>query len=621
MTVNLSTLVEESERMALRIEEYAIIGDCRSAALVGLDGSIDWLSWPRFDSSACFAALLGTPANGRWLLRPSGPVQHVSRRYRSGTLVLETEFQTATGVASVVDFMPPDQTAPCVVRIVMGRSGKVRFRTELIIRFDYGSSVPWVTRTDSGALDAVAGPERVVLRTPAPLHGEDDRTHGEITVSAGECVPFVLAYGQSFAAPPAPLDPFAALANTEKFWRDWIERSPEVGPWTEAVRRSLITLKGLTYAPTGGIVAAATTSLPEHLGGVRNWDYRFCWLRDATFTLLAFMNLGYYDEARAWRDWLMRAVAGSPRQIQIMYGVGGERLLPEWTVSWLRGYADSAPVRVGNEASKQLQIDVFGEVADAMFQALKAGLDPPRRAHAMRREFIEHLAGAWREPDEGIWEVRGGPQHFIHSKVMAWVAFDRAADDLESRIFGESGARWRAIADEIHAEVCERGFDRELGSFVQAYGSKSLDASLLLIPLVGFLPPDDPRVRGTVRAIERRLLIEGEFVLRYETEETADGLPPGEGAFLACSFWLVDNYVLQGRHAEARQLFERLLARCNDVGLLSEEIDAVTGRMLGNFPQAYSHVGLINSALNLARRVGPADERAQVHASSRVRTE
>ena len=599
--------------MTQRIEDYALIGDCKTAALVGIDGSIDWLSWPRFDSAACFAALLGTPENGRWLISPNSDTSEVSRRYRPGTLVLETEFRTQTGTAVVIDFMVSDDAAAHLVRIVMGRSGRVAFHTALLIRFGYGATIPWVTRPSEGVLDAIAGPDHLVLRTRAPVRGNDMRTVAEFSVAAGECVPFVLSYCPSSGPPPAAIDALEALARTESFWREWSGRCLEVGPWTDAVRRSLITLKALTYSPTGGIVAAATTSLPECLGGSRNWDYRYCWLRDATFTLLAFMNLGYIEEARAWRDWLMRAVAGSPRQVQIMYGVGGERLLPEWTVAWLRGYEGSAPVRVGNEASNQLQLDVFGEMADALFQALKCGLDVPERAYAIRREFFEHLVTAWREPDESIWEVRGGRRHFVHSKVMAWVAFDRATDS--ATYFGESGERYRQIANEIHAEVCERGFDSELGSFVQSYGSKMLDASLLLIPLVGFLAPSDPRVQGTLRAIEQRLLIAGEFVLRYETESGVDGLPAGEGAFVACSFWLVDNYILQGRHEEAKRLFERLLARRNDVGLLAEEVDMKTGRMLGNFPQAYSHVGLINTALNLARRVGPADERASPHST------
>src|ERR1700730_18311384 len=591
--------------MALRIEDYALIGDCKTAALVGRDGSIDWLCWSRFDSAACFAAPLGTAENGRWLIAPKHQWLDVHRRYRPGTLVLETEFQTATGSAAVIDFMPPADGAH-LVRIVVGRSGRVDFQTELVVGFTYGASVPWVDRLDDGSINAVAGPERLLLRTAIALYGEDLRSVGEFTVEAGQSVPFVLSYGASFENPPPTIDPLDALARTEAFWREWSDRCPDVGPWTDAVKRSLITLKALTYAPTGGIVAAATTSLPERLGGVRNWDYRYCWLRDGTFTLLAFMNLGYHEGARAWREeparWcegLIRAVAGSPSQVQIMFGVGGERWLPELTVPWLPGYENSAPVGIGNAASEHLQLDVFGEIADAMFQALKAGMAPLERGQAVRPVVLDYLATAWRQPDEGLWEVRGGRQHFVHSKVMAWVAFDRAANELESQAFHESGRRWREIADEIHAEVCERGFDRDLDSFVQAYGSKRLDASLLLLPIVGFLPPDDPQVRGTLRAIEERLLIDGEFVLRYESEHARDGLPPGEGAFLACSFWLVDNYVLQGRLMEARKLFARLLARCNDVGLLAEEFDPLSGRMLGNFPQAFSHVGLINCALNL----------------------
>jgi GH15 family glucan-1,4-alpha-glucosidase len=595
--------------MALRIEDYAIIGDCKSAALVGSDGSIDWLCWPRFDSAACFAALLGTPDNGRWLIAPTHAVLAVKRQYRAGTLVLETAFQTDTGSAVILDFMPPADGAD-LVRIVLGRSGRVDFRTEYVARFNYGATVPWVRSLYDGSISAVAGPERLVLRSQVPLHGEDLKSVGEFTVEDGQSVAFVLSYGPSFQGPPNGIDPFESLERTERFWREWSDRCPKVGPWTEAVKRSLITLKALTYAPTGGIVAAATTSLPEQLGGVRNWDYRYCWLRDATFTILALLKLGYHDEARAWQDWFIRAIAGSPHQVQIMYGVGGERWLPELTLPWLKGYADSSPVRIGNGASDQTQIDVFGEIADAMFQAYKAGMQPQERGRALRPLILEYLADVWRQPDEGIWEVRGGPQHFVHSKVMAWVAFDRAAHDIGVKAFQEPGQRWRDIADEIHAEVCERGFDRELNSFVQAYGSKRLDASLLLIPLVGFLPAADPRIRGTLRAVEEKLLRNDEFVLRYEPEDPSDGLPPGEGAFLACSFWLVDNYVLQGRTKDAQRLFERLLSRCNDVGLLAEEFDPVSGRMLGNFPQAYSHVGVINCALNLTHPASPVEERA-----------
>jgi GH15 family glucan-1,4-alpha-glucosidase len=596
--------------MAQLIEDYALIGDCKTAALVGRDGSVDWLCWPRFDSAACFAALLGTSENGRWLIAPERPVLHVTRRYRPGTLVLETEFQTETGSAVIVDFMPPADNAH-LVRIVSGRSGRVEFRTEFAVRFNYGAMVPWVSRLDDGTIDAIAGPERLVLRTPAALHGEDLKTVGVFMVEADQSIPFVLSYGTSFESPPLAIDPFNALDRTESYWRQWSDQCPDVGPWTEAVKRSLITLKALTYAPTGGIVAAATTSLPERLGGVRNWDYRYCWLRDATFTLLALMHLGYYGEARAWRDWLIRAVAGSPEQVQIVYGVGGERWLPEMIIPWLAGYENSAPVRIGNAAYQQVQIDVLGEVIDAMAQARKGGMDITERGRAIRPVVLEYLATAWREPDYGLWEVRGGTQHFVHSKVMAWVAFDRAANQFSGEGSSESAQRWRKVADEIHAEICERGFDRELNAFVQAYGSKRLDASLLLIPLVGFLPVTDPRVEGTLRAIEDTLLIDHEFVLRYETENPSDGLASGEGAFLACSFWLVDNYVLQGRYAQARRLFDRLLSRCNDVGLLAEEFDPLTGRMLGNFPQAYSHVGLINSALSLSRESGPAEERAE----------
>jgi GH15 family glucan-1,4-alpha-glucosidase len=595
--------------MTLRIEDYALIGDCHTAALVGRNGSIDWLCWPRFDSAACFSALLGQVDNGRWLIAPKDSPLGTRRGYRPGTLILETEFQTESGRAAIVDFMSPVDGAH-LIRIAKGLSGRVTLRTELVVRFNYGATVPWVNRLDDGSIDAIAGPERVVVRTPVALYGEDLRTVGEFIVEAGQSIPFVLSYGSSFQSPPPPLDCLDALARAETFWRQWSDRCPDVGPWTEAVKRSLITLKALTYAPTGGIVAAATTSLPERLGGVRNWDYRYCWLRDATFTLMALMELGYYEEARGWRDWLMRAVAGSPDQIQIMYGVGGERWLPEQIVEWLPGYEKSAPVRIGNDASRQLQLDVYGEVLDAMLQASKAGMVPSERGLALRSVVLDHLATACRQPDDGIWEVRGGRQHFVHSKVMAWVAFDRAAGDVEMRAANEREGRWREIANEIHAEICERGFDHDLDSFVQAYGSKRLDASLLLIPLVGFLPPEDPRVRGTLRAIEDRLLIDGEFVLRYETEDGGDGLPVGEGAFLACSFWLVQNYVLQGRNSEAGELFARLLARCNDVGLLAEELDPLNGRMLGNFPQAYSHVGLIHCALSLSRQRSPVEKRA-----------
>jgi GH15 family glucan-1,4-alpha-glucosidase len=596
--------------MGLKIEDYALIGDCKTAALVGRNGSIDWLCWPRFDSPACFAALLGTPDHGRWLIAPKDQSSRITRRYRPGTLVLETEFRTEAGSAVLIDFMRMENGAADLVRIVRGQSGRVAFHTKFVVRFNYGSAIPWVSGIDSDTTDAIAGPERVLLRTPIKLRHEDQKSVGEFTVESGQSVPFVLSHGSSFEDPPSAIDAYKALQHTEAFWRQWSDRCPDVGPWTEAVKRSLITLKALTYAPSGGIVAAITTSLPENLGGVRNWDYRYCWLRDATATLLALMHVGFYAEAQAWGDWLLRAVAGSPSQMQIMYGVGGERWLPEHTLSWLPGYENSAPVRIGNAAHQQLQLDVFGEIADAVFQAHKGGMEPPQYAQSILLAILEYLAAAWQQPDEGIWEVRGGRQHFVHSKVMAWVVFDRAAKQLEEQGFGEQARRWRSIAEEIHAEICERGFDRDLNSFVQAYGSKRLDASLLQLALVGFLPPTDPRIKGTLQAIEERLLSQREFVRRYERDNTSDGLPEGEGAFLACSFWLVDNYMLCGRHAEAHELFERLVSHCNDVGLLAEEFDPATGRMLGNFPQAYSHIGLINSALNLTRQTPPAEKRA-----------
>jgi GH15 family glucan-1,4-alpha-glucosidase len=594
-----------------RIEDYALIGDCETAALVSRNGSIDWLCFPRFDSGACFAALLGTAENGRWSIAPKDQSARITRRYRPDTLILETTFETAEGTATLIDFMPPRDGASDLVRLIVGEHGRVEFDTDLIVRFGYGRTVPWVTREEDGSISAVAGPDRLTLRTPVELEGADLRTGGSFSVLAGERIPFVLTYGPSNGPRPAHQDVEAVLADTETYWRDFADRCPAVGAWTSAVKRSLITLKALTFAPTGGIVAAATTSLPEQLGGTRNWDYRYCWLRDATMTLMGFMKLGYYEEAAAWRGWLLRAIAGAPDQVQIMYGVAGERQLLEWEVPWLRGYGDSRPVRIGNAAADQLQLDVYGEIADAMAQALKGGLPPHPRSQALRDVILPYLEQAWRQPDEGIWEVRGGRQHFTHSKVMAWVAFDRAAV-MAANVEGGSAAaaRWRSVADMIHADVCGKAYDAELGCFVQAYGSRTIDASVLQIPLVGFLPADDPRVVGTVKAVEKWLVRDG-LVLRYRTEQTDDGLPPGEGAFLACSFWLADVLVLQGRYADARQLFERLSNLCNDVGLLAEEYDPVACRMLGNFPQAFSHVGLINTALNLARATGPAEERAE----------
>jgi GH15 family glucan-1,4-alpha-glucosidase len=583
--------------MAARIEDYAIVGDTETAALVAKDGSIDWLCLPRFDSAACFAALLGEPRHGRWRLAPRDPVTRVTRRYRDGTLVLETVHETASGAVRLVDCMPPEEALPNLVRVVEGVRGEVAMRMELVIRFDYGQTVPWVRRAE-GALRAVGGPDALELRTPVATRGEGFTTVADFVVREGERVPFALSWHPSHAPPPAPVDVEAEILRAELWWRRWSSRCGYRGPWREAVTSSLVALKALTYAPTGGIVAAATTSLPEHLGGVRYWDYRYCWLRDATFTLYALLLSGHQHEAGAWRDWLLRAIAGDPAQLQIMYGVAGERRLPELELPWLPGYEGSAPVRIGNAAADQLQLDVFGEVLDALHQARRSGLSGDGSAWAVQRALLDWLEGGWRLEDEGLWEVRGPRQHFTHSKLMSWVAFDRAVKAVEC--FGLEGPvdRWKALRAEVHAEVCEKGFDPGIGAFTQAYGSRALDASLLLVPIVGFLPPRDPRVAGTVAAIERELLHDG-FVLRYRTHETEDGLPPGEGAFLACSFWLADNYALLGREAEARALFERLLALRNDVGLLAEEYDPVAGRQLGNFPQAFSHVGVVNTAFNL----------------------
>ena len=592
-----------------QIEDYALISNCAAAALVGRTGSIDWLCLPRFDSGACFAALLGGPEHGRWLIAPADPAHRIERRYLNGSLILVTMFETAEGAVEVVDFIGLRHGFSDIVRLVRGLRGRVAMQTEFVLRFDYGAVVPWVERLAEGGISAIAGPERVVLRTPAPLRGEDLKTVGEFDIGAGETIPFVMSYGPSHLPRPQPLDAEQALRRVETFWHRWSSRCSPAGPWTDAVKGSLVALKGLTYTATGGIVAAPTTSLPEQIGGNRNWDYRYCWLRDATFTLLALMHAGFYDEARAWRDWLLRAVAGSPDQLQIMYGLGGERRLAEWEVPWLPGYEESRPVRVGNAAVNQTQLDVYGEILDAMYIAQCHGLPTLDRAVAIGRAVLGHLSRIWRDPDEGIWEVRGPPQHFTHSKVMAWVAFDRAVKILE-QVGGDGEIEGlRRMREDIHENVCRHGFDPELGSFVQAYGSKALDASLLLLPLVGFLPPTDPRIVGTVNAIERRLVVDG-FVMRYDTGEVVDGLPPGEGAFLACSFWLADNYILQGRVQEARDLFERLLSLRNDVGLLAEEFDPRLARQVGNFPQAFSHVALVNTAYNLTRAQGPAQQRA-----------
>ncbi len=595
--------------MPSRIEDYALIGDLFTAALVARDGSIDWLCLPRFDSGACFAALLGTPEHGRWQIAPARGVQHIDRRYREGTLILETTFRTEDGAVTLTDFMPLHSKRPILVRLVEGKRGQVPMHTELVIRLDYGSIVPWVRRTED-ALVAVAGPNRLEFRTAVPLRGENLKTVADFTVSEGQRVPFVMTWSRSYKQTPQALDPEAALRDTEEWWRNWASGCKWQGEWAEAVQRSLVTLKGLTYAPTGGIAAAATTSLPEQLGGVRNWDYRYCWLRDATFTLMALMEAGFQEEARAWREWLLRAVAGKPSETQILYGIRGERRLTELELDWLPGYEGARPVRIGNAASKQFQLDVYGELLDAMYQCRCHGLEPDPAAWNVETVLAEFLESAWEKPDEGIWEVRGPRRHFTHSKVMAWVAFDRAAKAVRRFSMEGPAERWEKLAATVHDQVCRQGYNPEVGAFVQYYGSKELDASLLMIPLVGFLPPSDPRVRSTVEAIERHLMHDG-FVKRYPTHTGVDGLPPGEGAFLACTFWLADNYVLLGRVDDARRVFERLLALRNDVGLLSEEYDPQARRQVGNFPQAFSHIGLINTAHNLTQAGGPAQKRAQ----------
>jgi GH15 family glucan-1,4-alpha-glucosidase len=593
--------------MGKPLEDYALIGDCQTGALVARDGSIDWLCLPRFDSGACFAALLGTDDHGFWRIAPSGQPVQVKRGYRGDTLVLETEFSTAEGTVALLDFMPPRGRSFDLVRIVEGRRGRVPMEMVLQIRFDYGSIVPWVRRTEGGIV-AIGGPDMVRLRTTAPLVGEGLRTVSRFTVGQGERLSFDLTWFPSHEVAPAPIDPASALVETEDFWRRWSARSRYRGSWSDAVARSLVTLKALTYAPTGGIVAALTTSLPEHLGGVRNWDYRYCWLRDATFTLQALAGAGYLDEARAWREWLLRAAAGTPSQLRIMYGVAGERRLPELELPWLPGYEGSRPVRTGNGAHTHRQLDVFGELLDAMHQCWRVGLTPEPGAWRLERAVVEFLETVWGEPDQGIWEVRGPRRHFTHSKLMAWVALDRAVKGIEHYELDGPLPRWREVRDRIHAQVCEEGFNQRRGAFVQYYGSDLLDASLLMMPLVGFLPAADPRVKGTIEAIERDLTKDG-FVARYSTVPEVDGLPPGEGAFLLCTFWLADALCLLGRREDARRIFEGVLSVRNDVGLLSEGFEVGRRRLVGNFPQAFSHIGLINTAINLSEPHGPAEAR------------
>jgi GH15 family glucan-1,4-alpha-glucosidase len=595
--------------MTQNIEDYAMIGDCETAALVGRDLSVDWLCWPRFDSPACFANLLGTKENGRWVIAPVDPGAKITRNYRGHTLILDTTIETADGVAIVTDFMPTRTPGAHLVRLVRGISGSVKLRTELIIRFDYGSVVPWVRRCDDGSLQAVAGPNRLVLRAPLKLrpHG---RTHvGEFIVTAGETTDFTLSHGVSYEDVPKAIDPNQALEKTERSWTAWSQPFEGAGEWSEAVIRSLLTLRALIFERSGSIVAAPTTSLPEQLGGSRNWDYRFCWLRDATFTLLALMNAGYANEAMRWRAWLIRAIGGEPALVQVLYGLGGERYIPERMLPWLSGYGGAKPVRAGNAATGQLQLDIYGEVLDALYQSRKRRLVTDAADWMLQIELLKHLEKIWELPDEGIWEVRGPRRHFTYSKVMAWVAFDRAVKSIEEFGFVGPLDHWRHLRQHIHDDICAKGFDPELGVFTQSYGGKELDASLLMMALVGFLPPDDKRLRGTVEAIEQRLMMNG-FVRRYDTQTAEDGLLAGEGAFLACSFWLVDNLVLLGRCDDARGLFERLLALRNDLGLLSEEYDTAAKRLVGNFPQAFSHIALINSAYNLAHAAKPAEQRS-----------
>jgi GH15 family glucan-1,4-alpha-glucosidase len=595
--------------MASRIEDYALLGDCQSAALVSLSGSVDWLCFPRFDSDACFAALLGNEENGFWRIAPVAEVRSVRRAYRDGSLSLETEITTDEGSVLLIDFMAVGEPTPDMVRIVVGKTGHVRMRLELVLRPGYGMTIPWVRHIQDG-IEAIAGPDRFRLTsTPAaPLRGEGMRTVSDFTVSAGETVPFVFDWSASNLAGVPCVEPIEALARADAFWLEWSSRAKVDGPYAAVIRRSLITLKALTYAPTGGMVAAPTTSLPEWIGSVRNWDYRFCWVRDTTLALYAMLSAGYTEEAVAWRDWLLRAAAGAPSQLQILYGIAGERRLVEVELGWLSGYEGSRPVRIGNKASEQLQLDVYGELMETLHLCGEAGLTNTDADWALQRALVCHLEVAWTQPDSGIWEVRGPRRHFVHSKMMCWLAFDRAVKSIEKWGFSGPLERWRAARDAVHADICANGFDVSLDSFVQYYGATEVDASLLMIVMVGFLPLTDPRIIGTVAAIERLLMKDG-FVQRYVPKPHVDGLPEGEGVFLACSFWFADALVLLGRTDEARALFERLIGLTNDLGLLSEEYDPKGKRMLGNFPQALSHVALVNTALNLTRAEGPAVQR------------
>src|SRR5947209_6452648 len=595
--------------MPCRIEDYGLIGDCETAALVGRDGSIDWLCWPAFDSDACFAALLGNDRNGRWLIAPAEEIKKSSRRYWDNTLILETRFETATGIVELIDFMPPRGKASDVVRLVRGVSGRVRLRMQLVIRFDFGIDIPWVRRTEDGALLAIAGQDMTVLRTPVETRGEDLTTVADFDVNKGETIPFVLTYGPSHLPLPEPINPAQALQDTQDYWSEWSSRCTYEGDNRDLVMRSVITLKALTYAPTGGIVAAPTTSLPEKLGGSRNWDYRFCWLRDATFTLLAMMNSGYTEEASAWHNWLLRAAAGWPANMQIMYGIMGQRRLLEWEAGWLAGYEGAGPVRVGNAAHAQLQLDVYGELIDAFHQWRMAALELDESSWALECAVLQHLEEIWDQPDHGIWERRGEGKRYVSSKVMTWVAFDRGVKSAERFGFAAPLDRWRILRDEICRDVCENGFDSSQNAFVESYGSKMLDASILLLPSVGFIAAADPGVRGTIAAIEKYMMRDG-FVLRHDPREVSEEEQPIEGAFLACSLWLADAYVLAGEVTKAQALFDRVVAVANDLGLLAEEFDPSVGRQTGNFPQALTHIALVNTAHNLSDAKKPVEKPA-----------
>lgn len=596
--------------MYSNIEDYALIGDCETAALVNRNGSIDWLCWPAFDSDACFTALLGTKDHGRWQITPDAPIKSCKRRYRGDSLILETTLETDDGAITLMDFMPPRGTASDVVRIVRGDRGTVKMRMELIIRFGFGAAIPWVKRDDDGAVLAICGPDMTVLHTPVETHGENLTTVAKFKVKAGESVPFVLTYGPSHLKVPEAINVDSALKDTEEFWAEWSSRCTYKGEHRDLVMRSLITLKALIYAPSGGIVAAPTTSLPEKLGGSRNWDYRFCWLRDATFTLLVLMNSGYTDEARAWHRWLLRAVAGSPAEMQIMYGIMGQRRLLEWEADWLPGYGGALPVRIGNAAHAQLQLDVYGELIDSFHQTRVAKLDLEDGTWAVEGEILDHLASVWNKPDHGIWERRGNGKHYVLSKVMCWVAFDRAIKSAEMFNLEAPLEKWKALRDEIHRDVCEKGYDPRENTFVESYGSDVLDGAILLLPAVGFLPVDDPRVKGTVAAVEKYLMRDG-FVLRHDPREVTGEIQPAEGAFLACTLWLAEAYIQMGDIPKAEELFERVVAIANDVGLLAEEYDSGVKRQTGNFPQALTHIALISVAHNLTGAKKPQEKKKE----------